>query len=463
MDKFKISASKGQKKYSLVLTAASEKEAKERVHSEWYSILSIKEITEAEISWNKFIFEWIVNGKHKKWVIIWNDIFKVYVKLKDDLWYMLSALYPESDQGLNSEEKTKILQSLHEGYTHMWKKGKQEQKRTSKQNYTEAKSLDGFHMKKELDETYILIDIVLEKLQGLIINPKNNIDNEKKQKLSDVYNNIVKIKKSTNIEKLKQVWEVALLKIWEIELQALESSKNQESKKLLSQTNKLLKQVWSNEQFKEKNKDINYIFSLFVSDLKEKLDIAKSTKSILKEKNSKKLIDKDSYSFLKTLLLLDKYKKRLKQNNKDISKNLISITLPFGKNKDIGEKILLKRRVIKQNISLLKAKKSWKIISYTGVIKGYKKIIEKTISLIRIFDSYIFYVVVSYSILFILYINMAHFGYGFSWYDFNYTGIFYFIFILSAFILTSISRGIFVLSLNFVILFFILIFWVVNF
>jgi len=144
MDKFKISASKGQKKYS------------------------------------QFIFEWIVNGKHKKWVIIWNDIFKVYVKLKDDLWYMLSALYPESDQGLNSEEKTKILQSLHEGYTHMWKKGKQEQKRTSKQNYTEAKSLDGFHMKKELDETYILIDIVLEKLQGLIINPKNNIDNEKK-------------------------------------------------------------------------------------------------------------------------------------------------------------------------------------------------------------------------------------------------------------------------------------------
>jgi len=37
-------------------------------------------------------------------------------------------------------------------------------------------------MKRELDETYALIDIVLEKLQNLIINPKNNIDQERKQK-----------------------------------------------------------------------------------------------------------------------------------------------------------------------------------------------------------------------------------------------------------------------------------------
>ena len=463
MNKFKISASKGQKKYSLVLSAASEDQAKQRVHSEWYSILSITPITEADISWNKFIFSWTLNGKMKSWTIIWDDIFKIYLKLKDDLWYKLSELYPESDKDMSDEEKSKILQNLDSSYSHESRGKKSEPKERKKQSITEKKSLEGFYMKKELDETYAMIDTVIEKLQSLIVNPKL-VDESKKQKLTDVYNSIIKIKKSTNIEKLKQVGEAALLKIWEIELQTLEESKNERSKKLLSETNKLLKQVWSSTQFKEKNKDINYLFWLFVWDLKQKIENTKDIKKKIFEKKEKKLIDKESYSFLKTLLLLDKYKKRLKHNNKEIIKNISSFIFPVGKKaSDAREKILLKRKVIKQNISLLNAKKSGKIISYTWVIKGYKKSVEKLVSLIKIFDSYIFYVVISYCVLFILYLNMVHLWYAFSGYNFNYTGVFYFIFLLSAFILTSVSRWLFLLSLNFVILFFILIFWVVNF
>ncbi len=463
MNKFKISASKGQKKYSLVLTAASEKQAKERVHSEWYSILSIAAISEADISWNKFIFSWTVNGKKKSWTIIWDDIFKIYVKLRDDLWYHLSELYPEVDKDISAEEKRKILQNLDSSYSHesRWKKVESRDKK--KPNMNDKKSLEGFHMKKELDETYAMIDVVIEKLQWLIVNPRLT-DEWKKQKLTDVYNSIIKIKKSTNIEKLKQVGEMALLKIWEIELSTLEETKNKESKKLLSETNKLLKQVWSNTQFKEKNKDIKHLFWLFVSDWTQKIENIKNAKNKAFEKKEKNLIDKESYSFLKTLLLLDKYKKRLKHNNSEILKNIIVFIIPFGKERsDIKEKILLKRKVIKQNISLLQAKKSWKIISYTWVVKWYRKWVEKIISLIKIFDSFIFYVVASYCLLFILYINLVHLWYSFSGYSLNYTWVFYFIFLLSAFILTSISRWLFLLSLNFVILFFILIFWVVNF
>ena len=463
MNKFKISASKGQKKYSLVLSAVSEKQAKERVHSEWYSILSISPITDADISWNKFIFSWVVNGKIKSWTIIWDDIFKIYVKLRDDLWYNLNELYPEADKNMSAEDKWKILQSLDSSYGHESRSKKSETKTKKKQGINEKKSLEGFHMKKELDETYAMIDVVIQKLQWLIVSPKLT-DAWKKQKLTDVYNSIIKIKKSTNIEKLKQVGEAALLKIWEIELSTLEESKNEKSKKLLSETNKLLKQVWSNTQFKEKNKDIGYLFWLFVSDLNEKVENIKNTKKKIFEKKEKNLIDKESYSFLKTLLLLDKYKKRLRHNNKEILSSALVFLFPFGKQRgDIREKILLKRKVIKQNISLLNAKKAWKIISYTWVVKGYRKWVEKIVSLINVFDGYIFYVVASYCALFILYINMVHLGYSFSGYSFNYTWVFYFIFLLSAFILTSISRWLFLLSLNFVILFFILIFWVVNF
>ena len=69
------------------------------------------------------------------------------------------------------------------------------------------------------------------------------------------------------------------------------------------------------------------------------------------------MIDKESYSFLKTVLLLEAYKEKLASNNKDIKKNLFLVLNPFSDN-EIKEKILLKRSVIKQNISILKAKKS---------------------------------------------------------------------------------------------------------
>jgi len=43
MPKYKIVASKSNKKYSLILTAGSESEARERIHKEGYSILSVQE------------------------------------------------------------------------------------------------------------------------------------------------------------------------------------------------------------------------------------------------------------------------------------------------------------------------------------------------------------------------------------------------------------------------------------
>ena len=463
MNKYKISASKWQKRYSLVLTAASEKEAKERVHSEWYSILTVTEIDDSELLWNKFIFEWKLDGKIKKWIIAWDDIFKIYKKLRNDLGYKIYFLYPESDKELDVESKKKILKDLEEWYNHGSNVKKISKKQTKKTSYTEKKSLEWFHMKKELDETYRLIEVVLEKLQNIIINPNIHVTDEKKEKITNIYNSIVKVKKSTNIEKLKQVWELALLKIWEIELASLEWEKTKKAQKLLKETNSLLKQVGSSEQFKEKNKNLTYIIETFKEDMKEKLFFFKNIKKSLKDWGKKKIIDKESYNFLKTLLLLDKYQERLKKNNKNIQKNIFKILIPSKSNQEIRENILIKRRVIKQNISLLKAKKSGKVTSYTGVMKWYKKIVEKIINTVRVFDNYIFYVVVSYSILFIVYINMTHLWYDFSTYSFNYTGIFYFIFILFLFILTSISRGVFALTLNFVFLFFILIFWVVNF
>jgi len=61
-------------------------------------------------------------------------------------------------------------------------------------------------MKKELDETYKLIEFVLKKMRGVIENSQfYDINPLQKEKLKEIYNSIVKIKKSTNISKLKQI------------------------------------------------------------------------------------------------------------------------------------------------------------------------------------------------------------------------------------------------------------------
>jgi hypothetical protein len=92
---------------------------------------------------------------------------------------------------------------------------------------------------------------------------------EKLHKLKNIYNSIVKIKKSTNISKLKEIGELGLMKIGIIELEQLEDTRSKKSQELLSQTNKLLKEIGSGKQFKEKNKDIQYMIHSFFSQFKK--------------------------------------------------------------------------------------------------------------------------------------------------------------------------------------------------
>ena len=66
MQKYKITASKSQKKYSFVLSAENEKLAKERIHKDGYSILTVELFDEKDIIRTTFIFEGEKTGEVKK-------------------------------------------------------------------------------------------------------------------------------------------------------------------------------------------------------------------------------------------------------------------------------------------------------------------------------------------------------------------------------------------------------------
>ena len=365
MKKYKIAVSKNQKKFTLLLSSENEINARERVHQEWYSILSINEVSWDHEIGHKFIFQWVRNGKVKKWKIIWEDIFKIYLKLRKDLDYKVNILYDQDDKYITNEWKEKILKNLeaeYEIYKSLKKQPKHIKKTTFVENHNTSKNHHkDFYLKKELDNTYKLIEFVLQKLLNIIDCWEiSNISLEQKEKLKNIYNSIISVKKSTNINKIKEIWELALLKIWNLELNELDKNKTVTSQKLLKETNKLLKEIWSSKQFVDKSKDISLIFSSFFNKINIFFEGLKE-----KEKKESIVIDKWSHSYFKTELLLIKYKDKLQQNNNEILKNIFLIFIFPEKREDI----FIKRRIIKQNITLLEAKIRWINFSYTSVIK----------------------------------------------------------------------------------------------
>lgn len=461
MKKYKVSVSKGQKKYTIIISAFNEDEAKEKIHKEWYSVLGVEEFSDRELIGQKFIFQ--VKDKDKKeiknWIVIWKDIFKVYLKLRDELFYDVIYLYSEQDKKSDEKEKIKIINTLQEQYNILkWVKIKDQEKEEEKNQ----KSLlnQEFHLKKDLEETYKLIDFVLFKLKN-VIEDKNiyNLDSEQRLKLQDIYNNIIKIKKSTNAAKLKQIWELALLKIGNIELKNLEKLNTKKSKELLNETNKLLKNIWSNRQFIERNKDIKALFELYSSNFNNAFKKFLDIKNFFTQK--KEEIDKSSYSYLKTVILLKKYKIKFQENTKELEKNFFLFLLPFKKNQEKKAHILLKRRVIQQNISLLEAKKSWKIYSYTFVKKWYNKIIWFILSYFYLIKPFLFFIVIFYSLFFIISFNLQY--YSLLDININYNGLFYFLLLIILLVFTQLSKWFFSLFFNFVIFTFIFIVGVVNF
>lgn len=456
MQNYKLSVTKNGKKYNIIFKAENEKLARERVHKEWYSILSIEQNNQRDELWNVFIFSaYTKEWELKHWKIIWDDIFKVYVKLRKNLEYDVKSLFSEEDKISSVEEKNKIIKDLEEEYNlfYEWKNKESVDEIRDKIEVEkqENKPIDNFYLKKELEEVYKLIDFVLLKLQNLISKTDAiEIDLEQIEKLKVIYNSIIKIKKSTNLSKLREIWELALLKIWRIELNEVEKTQKDNIKNLLKQTNILLKKIWSKQTFIEKNKDVWYIINNFFENLNTYF------LKIKQFRTEKEDIDKNSHSYIKNILFLKRYKEKLKENNIFILKNFIYLLFNSEKRIDV----FIRRKVIKQNITLFKAKEKGVSFSYTFVKNWFNKIVNYILNFIKNIKQYLFYVIIIYTIMFIAFINI---NYYYKIWESNYNWIFYFLVIFFIYFILHFTRNLFHIILNFVILFFIIIFWVVNF
>lgn len=457
MKNFKVSVIKWTQKFDIIRKRESENILKEELHKEGFSIVTVIEVWEiTEKSWSKFYFDINQNWQIKQWTIFSDDIFKAYLKIKDELKFDLLYIYQNKDDSLDIKEKNiKILNEQYKVYleTHKKELELEQKEQEKKQKVVKEESTEKYWLQKELQKAYVLLDKVLVKLKYFIEIQENDIITfSRKEKIKDIYNNIVRLKTSTNVSKLYQISEFALSKIWELELEILENKKDEEYRELVKETNKLLKESWSKTQFIEKEKDIWYILKKIFEDLKNKLK---------QEKKEKIVIDTKSSSYLKSKILYDKYKEKLKEIEKESLKNLFKIFIPKKENKELLEDLSIKKQIIKNNLFILKSRMTWSTFSYVKVVKWYSYISDLILDLILILQKYFINIFLLYSI-FISLVFILNNVFNFN-INLNISFLIWIISINLAVFFVYLSRWIITMIINFFILSFI--FWIffINF
>ncbi|MDD4150991.1 MAG: hypothetical protein PHR68_00020 [Candidatus Gracilibacteria bacterium] len=458
MQNFKVEVSKDGKKYTFVIKSNSELELKEKLHKEGYSILTISEIGNIEVSGQSFYFEIIDNnGEEKKGNIKSNDILKAYIKLKDELGYKVKYIYDKIDY--SELEKINLINIIEKQYI-IYKGNNINKNEIKKENENETKKdqkQENFYAKKELEETYKLIEFILKKLKNIIdLKIDKELTRDELEKLTSVYNNIIKIKTSSNISKLKEIGELALKKIGEIELRVLENKKTKELSLVLNETNKLLKKIGSKKTFIERDKDLIYLSKKFINKLKKFFD-----NNFKKEIKEKKELDKKTYYYQKNLLLLNRYKKLRKKLKKEFYLNLNKYLFSSEENKKYVELFKIKTNLVNQNIELLNLKISEENFSYTRVVNTYEKYLRLLNDIFYIIKKPIFYFLFLYSLFFIFFLNLNNFLN--LKYNINFITIKYLIFLILIYLFLNFSKSLKTIIFNFAIFSFIFIFFMVNF
>jgi hypothetical protein len=267
---FQAICSKANKKLTLSLSAENIEEARNMLHSQWYSIMEVKEMNLPQETWdsksNFFYFDIRINGQVKTWKIQSEDVFKSYKKLIDDLWY--DVIYIYTNEWMNEEQKKVITAKVRDSYR-MYKLSVWENidqiKETSDQKDMHEISPD---VLKQIEQYGLIIDSTIEKIQNITLKYHNTIPLDKKMELEEIVQWLLQSKWSSNLWKIKMNVESALKNVWQIELELVKTWMADEKKKFLQETNSLLKQIGSNDRIETNDtpkftKSVSEFFSRF--------------------------------------------------------------------------------------------------------------------------------------------------------------------------------------------------------
>lgn len=380
---FRVVAAKNNQKVELTAKFDSEIIARESLHKQGYSIIEIRE-TEApkEVvpkSGTVFYFEIELHGQKKTWQIHSDDIFKAYKKLVDDLGYTVISIYATPDA--TEEEKIYTTAKTKESYDEFKKRNvwveTSEVKEQAKKS-SDEEDHDSF-LAKEVKKYQAVIGAVYSKLENLLDTYSGQLETDRVTKIKELLPLLRQMKQATNIDKLRIVGEASLIKIWELEMDILAKNKEIERTLFLKETNSLLRELGSSKRIGNDFSSIKKKLIGFFWDLQSSSE--SETKSV---ENSEKKIDTSSFVYYKNLRELSLYKERLGSVKKEIFKALF-------KGGQKRKRLLLKKRLIEQNIQIIESRITKKRFSYTKIAKGVLYYEEVFTYLLRAMSDIILY------------------------------------------------------------------------
>lgn len=163
-----------------------------------------------------------------------------------------------------------------------------------------------------------------------------------------------------NVGKIQSTLEDSLKQIGTIELEILKKGMIKEKAKFLAETNKLLQSIGSSEKIQteeEKQSSLEYKFQSF---------LGRFTNEKKPEKvEPKNRIDTNSFIYFKNKRELDIYKKAHQNNDSAIVKTF------FTGKFSLLKRLLLKRRLLLQNIQIIENRLQNKSVSYTKLVHGF--------------------------------------------------------------------------------------------
>ncbi len=397
---FRAICSKWNQKLTLSLSAENIDEARALLHGQGYSIMEIQESSQAnEIieEWgdNFFFFDAIINGQLKSWKIQSEDVFKAYKKLVEDLGYNVVYIY--TTEGMTEDQKKVITAKVRDGYMlyqqSMWIDT------SSKKNKSE-REIDTADISpqvlKEIAHYNGIIDSTIEKIQNLFLKYHNTISLEKKAELENIEAVLAQSKGISNLGKLKNTVENALMVIWNLESDLIKTGIDGDKKKVSDETNALLRQIGSSSRItNDKDIDIWKSISGFLSSFQKKIET---------KWDQKKKIDTNSFIFYKNLRELNTYKENLNTVELEILKSIVKFQ--FSKIK----RLFLKKKLLEQDIQIIDNRIHNRNISYTKIVKGTKYYSDLFFKTFQKIGDVILYSLFFYSIVYVVLSSLDSFN-----------------------------------------------------
>ncbi len=392
---FQATCSKWSKKLTLTLNAVDIENARSVLHSQWYSIIEIHEnVVVGNVDGNFFYFDAKVNWLLQSGKIQSTDIFKSYKKLTEDLKYDIIYIY--TNEWMPEESKKLITAKVKDWYR-LYRESMgedvdmEDELRWKTQDQQEMQEIS-WEVLKEIAKYGTVIDSSIEKIQNLFLKYHQTITPEQKSNLETLENTLIQTKGTKNLWKMRTTVESGLRMIWETELSLLKIGMTEEKKQFLEETNALLKQVGSKDRIESKEDKENSL-EFKINNL-----FSRTTKPVAVVVDKKEALKKDTNSFIyfKNKRELDIYKKKLSSIEIEIIKSVL--TLKFVQLK----KLLLKRKLVSQNIEIIDNRINNRIISYTQMIHGMEYYIKSIFSTIETITNIFFYTIFFYSISYII-------------------------------------------------------------